>query len=158
VSIVRTYDGPLEVAPVGMSVAVELDDDIDVGRGDLIAATDDPPMVTSDLEATVCWFGPHPLRTGARYRVKHTTRVAAAKVSEVVARLDVNDLTLVGATELSDNEIGVVRLATGTPLAVDPYPANRVTGSFVLVDEATNATLAACMVGRPPLAGEGGGG
>ncbi len=158
VSIVRTYDGSLESAPVGMSVSVELDDDIDVDRGDLIATTDDPPMVTSDLEATVCWFGPHPLSAGARYRVKHTTRVAPARVIEVVARLDVNDLALVGTAELADNEIGVVRLTTGTPLAVDPYTTNRVTGSFVLVDEATNATLAACMVGRPPLAGEPGGG
>ena len=150
---ITTYDGPLEEAPVGMSVAVELDDDIDVSRGDLIAAADDPPLVTSDLEATVCWFGTRPLRPGDRLRVKHTTRVAPARVAEVIARFDVNELSLDPAAELVDNEIGVVRLVTGTPLAVDPYRTNRVTGSFVLVDESTNATLAACMVGSPLLAG-----
>jgi sulfate adenylyltransferase large subunit len=149
---VTTYDGSLQEAPVGMSVAVELDDDIDVSRGDLIAAADDPPLVTSELEATVCWFGTKPLRAGDRLRVKHTTRVAPARVVDIMSRFDVNDLTLQDADELADNEIGVVRLATGIPLPVDPYRTNRVTGSFVLVDEATNATLAACMVGAPPLA------
>jgi bifunctional enzyme CysN/CysC len=149
---ITTYDGALEEAPVGMSVSVELESDIDVSRGDLIASADEPPLVTSELEATVCWFGTKPLRLGDRLRVKHTTRVTPARVTEVLWRFDVNDLALVETDELADNEIGVVRLATGTPLAVDPYRTNRVTGSFVLVDEATNATLAACMVGSPPLA------
>jgi sulfate adenylyltransferase large subunit len=152
VTAITTYDGALDEAPVGMSVSVDLAHDIDVSRGDLIASAEEPPLVTSDIEATVCWFGNRPLRKGDRLRVKHTTRVAPARVTEVLSRFDVNDLTLVDAGELADNEIGVVRLSTGTPLAVDPYRTNRVTGSFVLVDEATNATLAACMVGAPPLA------
>jgi len=152
ITSVTTYDGPLEEAPVGMSVSVDLADDVDVSRGDLIASADEPPTVTSDLEATVCWFGSRPLRVGDRIRVKHTTRVTPARVTEVVSRFDVNALGLAEADELLDNEIGVVRLATGTPLAVDPYTRNRITGSFVLVDEATNATLAAGMVGTPPLA------
>jgi len=152
VTAITTYDGSLDEAPVGMSVSVDLAHDIDVSRGDLIASADEPPLVTSDIEATVCWFGNRPLRKGDRLRVKHTTRVAPARVTEVLSRFDVNDLTLVDADELADNEIGVVRLSTGTPLAVDPYRTNRVTGSFVLVDETTNATLAACMVGAPPLA------
>jgi sulfate adenylyltransferase large subunit len=152
VTAITTYDGSLDEAPVGMSVSVDLAQDIDVSRGDLIASADGPPLVTSDIEATVCWFGNRALRKGDRLRVKHTTRVTPARVTEVLSRFDVNDLTLVDADELADNEIGVVRLATGTPLAVDPYRTNRVTGSFVLVDEATNATLAACMVGAPPLA------
>jgi len=149
---ITTYDGSLDVAPVGMSVSVDLAEDLDVSRGDLIAAAEEPPLVTSDIEATVCWFGNRPLKVGDRLRVKHTTRVAPARVTEVLSRFDVNQITLVEADELADNEIGVVRLATGIPLAVDPYRTNRVTGSFVLVDEATNATLAACMVGSPPLA------
>jgi sulfate adenylyltransferase large subunit len=152
VASVNTYDGALDEAPVGMSVSVELEDDIDISRGDLIASADEPPLVTSQLEATVCWFGSTPLRPGSRLRVKHTTRVAPARVDAVLSRFDVNDLTLSDAEQLNDNEIGVVRLVTGVPLAVDPYRSNRVTGSFVLVDEATNATLAACMVGSPPLA------
>ena len=135
-----------------MSVSVDLEDDVDVSRGDIIAAADDPPTVTDELEATVCWFGNRPLRTGDRLRVKHTTRVTPARVAAVLARFDVNELRLGEADELSDNEIGVIRLQTGTPLAVDPYRTNRITGSFVLVDEATNATLAAGMVGVPQLA------
>jgi bifunctional enzyme CysN/CysC len=153
VTRITTYDGPLNAAPVGLSVSVELDDDLDVSRGDLIAAADEPPIVTGELEATVCWFGARPLRTGDRLRVKHTTRVTPARVESVEARFDVNQLELGDAEQLADNEIGVIKLVTGTPLAVDPYRSNRVTGSFVLVDEATNATLAACMVGTPQLAG-----
>ncbi len=152
VSALGTYDGPIREAPVGLAVSVELADDLDVGRGDLIAAAFDPPAVTSDVEATVCWFGHRSLAAGDRFRVKHTTREAPARVTEIVAKLDVHDLALVGTTGLDDNEIGVVRLATGTPLAVDPYARSRVTGGFVLVDEATNATLAAGMVGPPSLA------
>jgi len=151
VTRIRTYDGPLAEAPVGISVSVELADDLDVGRGEMIAAAENPPQVTSELEATVCWFGPTPLRSGDRFRVKHTTRATPARVLEVRSRLNVHNLSLMGASELADNEIGVVRLATGTPLAVDPYRSNRVTGSFVLIDEATHATVAACMVGPPAL-------
>jgi bifunctional enzyme CysN/CysC len=155
VSAVRTYDGLLEEAPVGMSVSVELADDLDVSRGDLIAAADDPPLVTSEVEATVCWFGSRPLAAGDRLSVKHTTRVTPARVTEVVSRFDVTSLALGAADQLLDNEIGVVRLVTGTPLSVDPYGRNRVTGSFVLVDPATHATLGACMVGAPALAAAG---
>jgi len=149
---IDTYDGSLEEASVGLSISVRLADDLDVSRGDLLAAADEPAQVTTDLEATVCWFGERPLRAGDRLRVKHTTRVTPARVTEVIARLDVNELRLVDVDELVDNEIGVVRLHTATPLAVDPYRKNRITGSFVLVDEATNITVAAGMVGPPELA------
>ena len=153
VTRVETFDGPLEVAPVGLSVSVHLADDVDVSRGDLIAAAGDPPEATSDIEATVCWFGERPLRPGDRLGVKHTTRTAPARVIEVSERLDVNTLRLTPVDELADNDIGVVRIVTGTPLAVDPYRRDRITGSFVLVDPVTNATVAAGMVGRPALAG-----
>ena len=154
VARVETYDGPLEQAPVGLSVSVHLADDLDVSRGDLIASADDPPEVVTELEATVCWFGDRPLRAGDRLRIKHTTRVTPVRVVAVPVRLDVNALQLEPADELSDNDIGVVALATATPLAVDPYRRDRITGSFVLVDERTNATVAAGMVGRPELAAD----
>src|SRR5580700_344855 len=102
VAAVTTYDGDLSEAPVGMSVSVELDDDIDVSRGDLIAAADGPPVVTRDLVATVCWFGNRPLLAGDRLRVKHTTRVTPARVAAVQSRFDVNELTLFDADELAD--------------------------------------------------------
>ena len=151
VASVETFDGPLDVAPVGLSVSVHLTDDVDVSRGDLIAAADEPPEVTTEIEATVCWFGDGPLRAGDRLRLKHTTRATPARVLAVGARLDVNELRLDPVDELRDNDIGIVELVTSTPLAVDPYRRDRITGSFVLVDETTNVTVAAGMVGRPEL-------
>ena len=156
VTSVGTSDGPLDEAPVGRSVSVRLADDVDVSRGDLVAAADEPPEVTTQIEATVCWFGERALRAGERLRVKHTTRVTPARIDAVTDRLDVNGLVLEPVSTLADNDIGVVRLTTATPLAVDPYRRDRVTGSFVLIDEATNATLGAGMVGRPDLAAPGG--
>jgi len=155
VAALGTSDGPLAEAPIGLSVSVRLADDIDVSRGDLIAAADEPPEVATGIEATVCWFGERPLRAGDRLRVKHTTRVTPARVDAVTERLDVNALVLEPVAELEDNDIGVVRLTTATPLAVDPYRRDRITGSFVLIDEATNATVAAGMVGRPDLVAPG---
>jgi len=149
---VETYDGPLDEAAVGISVSVDLADDLDVSRGDLLAAASDPPEVLRDITATVCWFSDRPLRGGDRLRVKHTTRSTPARVSTVLGRLDVNRLEVEPAAELANNDIGTVQLTTAVPLAVDPYRKDRITGSFVLVDEGTNATVAAGMVGEPHLA------
>jgi sulfate adenylyltransferase subunit 1 (EFTu-like GTPase family) len=149
---VETFDGPLDEAPASLSVTVRLDDDLDVSRGDLIAPADNPPEVVREFDATLCWFVDAPLEAGQRFRLKHTTRLTPAQIVSVHSRLDVGSLELVPTSRLGSNEIGVVRLAVGTPLAVDPYQANRVTGSFVVIDEKTNATVAAGMVGVPVLA------
>ena len=151
---IETYDGPLDEAPAGISVSVDLADDLDVSRGDLLAVASDAPAVVKDLVATVCWFSDRPLRGGDRLRVKHTTRTTPARVSAVRGRLDVNRLQIDPAAELANNEIGTVDLTTAVPLAVDPYRRDRITGSFVLIDEGTNATVAAGMVGEPHLAGD----
>ncbi|HLM94993.1 MAG TPA: GTP-binding protein [Acidimicrobiales bacterium] len=149
---VATFDGPLEEAGASLSVTVRLDDDLDVSRGDLIAPAASPPEIVRDVEATLCWFADPPCEAGRRFRLKHTTRVTPAQIVSVDARLEVAALAMEPTTHLGPNDIGVVRLAVGTPLAVDPYRANRVTGSFVVIDEHTNATLAAGMVGSPILA------
>jgi sulfate adenylyltransferase large subunit len=151
ISSLSTFDGPLEAASARMSVTAELEDDVDVSRGDMLVSVHDAPEVVSELEATVCWFGGSPLSAGQRFRVKHTTRVALAEVTSVACRLDVDTLTLEAADKLSDNEIGVASLRLGTPLAVDPYRVNRVTGSFVVIDDSTGATVGAGMVGAPQL-------
>ncbi len=151
VEAVETFDGPLEAAPVGMSVSVRLANDLDVSRGDMIVAADEPPEVASEIEATVCWFATPPLAAGSRFKIKHTTRVTPARVTEVTGRLDVNDLELVPSASLEENDIGTVTLAVATPLAAEPYHRNRITGSFVLIDPVTNATVAAGMVGLPDL-------
>jgi len=148
---IETADGPLQRAEVGLSVSVRLADHLDVSRGDLIAAAEDAPDVTDKFEATVCWFGDRPLAVGDRLRIKHTTRVTPVVVESVNGIFDVNELRVVDATELRENDIGVVTLRTATPLAVDPYVADRITGSFVLIDDLTFATIAAGMVGPPRL-------
>ena len=151
VRALETADGPLQRAEVGQSISLKLADHLDVSRGDLIAAAEAPPEVTEEFEATVCWFGERPLRAGDRLRLKHTTRVTPVVVERVGGTFDVNELRVSEATELRENEIGVVTLRTATPLAVDPYVADRITGSFVLIDELSFATIAAGMVGPPRL-------
>ena len=134
-----------------MSVSLRLADHLDVSRGDLIAAAVDAPEVTDTFEATVCWFKDSPLRVGDRLRIKHTTRVTPVVVEGVTGTFDVNKLRIAEAGELRENDIGIVKLRTATPLAVDHYEADRITGSFVLIDEQTFATIAAGMVGPPRL-------
>jgi sulfate adenylyltransferase subunit 1 len=150
---IETADGPLPRADVGLSVSVRLADHLDVSRGDLIAAADEAPEVTDTFEATVCWFHDRPLKAGDRLRLKHTTRVTPVVVERVGGTFDVNELRVNEADELRENEIGVVTLRTAMPLAVDPYEADRITGSFVLIDDLTFATIAAGMVGPPRLHG-----
>ena len=112
-----------------------------------LAAADPVPTVTQDLEATVCWFAERPLAAGDRLLVQHTTRVARAVVTELVDRLDVIDLSRVSApASLALNDLGTIRLSTATGLAIDPYAASRATGSLLLVDEVTNATVGAALV------------
>jgi sulfate adenylyltransferase subunit 1 (EFTu-like GTPase family) len=152
ITSVETFDGPLDEASAALSVTVRLADELDVSRGDLIASVEDPPSVEREFDATVCWFADAPLEAGRRFRVKHTTRLAPAQVLSVAGRLDVDTLELDPATALGANDIGVVRFVVGTPLVVDPYRRNRVTGSFVVIDELTHATVAAAMVGAPALA------
>ncbi|HET6793545.1 MAG TPA: GTP-binding protein [Acidimicrobiales bacterium] len=151
VTSVDTFDGPVDEAVGGLSVTVHLAGDVDVARGDMLASAEDRPEVCTEVEATVCWFADRPLQAGWRGRLKHTTRLTPAMASDVTGRLDVNTLELAGARSLELNDIGVVRLTVATPLAVDSYRHNRTTGSFILIDDVTNATVAAGMVGAPAL-------
>ena len=130
----------------GRSVTVRLTDDIDVTRGDVITAADDPPGVVRELEATVCWFATAPLTQSARYVVKQGTRSERVVVRGCSAGSTSTRSTPVETAHLDANDIGIVRFATAGPLVVDAYAANRFTGSFVLIDESTNATLGAGMV------------
>ena len=151
VRAIDTADGPLQRAEVGQSVSIGLADHVDVSRGDLIAASEGPPEVTDSFEATVCWFQERPLAAGDRLKLKHTTRVTPVIVDDVKGTFDVNDLRVTEARELRENDIGLVTLRTATPLAIDSYQVDRITGSFVLIDDLTFATVAAGMVGPPRL-------
>ena len=146
VSAIDTYEGEIAAAPAGQSVTVRLADDIDIARGDLLAAGP-APQSSRELTAEVCWMAEAPLRPGGRYALKAATSTVRAIVEDISDRLDVANLTaLPGAAELALNDIGRVRLRTSRELAVDPYAVNRATGSFILVDEASNETVGAGMV------------
>jgi bifunctional enzyme CysN/CysC len=151
-SIDRRGDPVAEAFPP-MSVSIRLADDLDVGRGDLFCRPNNSPTVTQDLDAMVCWFNERPLREGAVLGIKHTTRSARARVQTVQYRLDVNSLHRDDQEQLlAMNDIGRVSFRTTTPLFVDEYRRNRVTGSFILIDEATFETVGAGMV-LPPTPG-----
>jgi bifunctional enzyme CysN/CysC len=146
---IDTLEGPVTQAFAPMSVTIRLADDIDVSRGDMIAKPDDQPSVANEVEAIVCWFADAPMRVGAKYAVKHTTRAARAVIRSLDYRLDVNSLEQGDAAELAMNEIGKVTLKTTSPLLFDPYRRNRATGSFILIDEATDGTAGAGMILGP---------
>ncbi|MFI5868146.1 sulfate adenylyltransferase subunit 1 [Streptomyces sp. NPDC051546] len=138
-----------EVAWAPQSVTVRLTEDIDVSRGDLIAATGTVHAPTTDIEASICHLNERPLRVGARVLLKHTTRTVRAVVKDISYRIDISTLERrPGAEELRVNDIGHVVLRTAEPLALDPYADNRRTGSFLLIDPADGTTLAAGMAGE----------
>jgi bifunctional enzyme CysN/CysC len=142
--------GPVDEAFAPMAVTVRLTDDLDVSRGDLICRPTNAPHVTQDLDAMVSWMADAPLRARQRIAVKHSTRTVRAVVKELQYRLDINTLHRdMEATELGLNDIGRVQLRTTQPLFVDDYSRNRVTGRFILIDEATNATVGAGMLTTP---------
>jgi bifunctional enzyme CysN/CysC len=148
ISGIDTFDGPVEEAYPPMSVTVRLADNIDVSRGDMICRVGNQPTVGQDVDAMVCWMADdHTLQQRSRFVIKHTTRQAKAVVRDIAYRLDVNTLHRdESATSLALNEIGRVTLRVTSPLFVDEYRRNRTTGSFILIDETTGATVAAGMI------------
>ena len=144
---VEIADGTLSEAFAPAAVSLRLTDDIDVGRGDLIATASDQPLETRAVNATVCWFSERPLRPGARVAIRHTTRTVKAVATALVDRLDVTNLHRdLAPSELVMNDLGTVTFTLAGSLAVDPYNTNRATGSFVVVDESTNETIGAGLV------------
>jgi bifunctional enzyme CysN/CysC len=147
IAAVATADGPIEEAFAPMSVVVQLEDELDISRGDMICRVNNAPTVAQDLEALVCWMSEEPLEPGQKLAIKHTTRTARAVVKELRYRLDVNTLHRdESAGRLGLNDIGRIKLRTTQPLLCDPYSRNRLTGAFILIDERTNRTVAAGMI------------
>jgi bifunctional enzyme CysN/CysC len=147
IASIDEFGGPVEEAYPPMSVSVRLADDLDISRGDLLCRPNNAPTVTQDVDAMVCWFTERPLQEGAVYALKHTTRSARARVQHLHYRLDVNTLHRdEDHPSLTMNDVGRVSLRTTTPLFIDEYRRNRVTGSFILIDESTFETVGAGMV------------
>jgi bifunctional enzyme CysN/CysC len=145
---IRTFDGAVEEAFHPMSVTILLQDEIDISRGDMICRPHNQPTVGQDIDAMVCWMTEQStLQPRAKLAIKHTTRSARAMVKELHYRLDVNTLHRdEAASTLGLNEIGRVSLRVTQPLFHDEYRRNRETGSFILIDEATNNTVGAGMI------------
>jgi bifunctional enzyme CysN/CysC len=147
IAAIDTFDGELDEALAPMSLTLRLEDELDVSRGELICRPEEAASVARELEADVCWMSEHALRSGGRYALKHTTRSASVIVDEIADRVDVHTLERsTPARELALNDIGRVRLRTSVPLAFDPYSKNRRTGSFIMIDEASNETVGAGLI------------
>ncbi len=150
ISAIDTAEGPVTEAAAGEAVSLRLEDDLDISRGDMICRSGNRPTVSQDVDAMICWMSEQgSLQPRNKYALKHTSRWVRALVSDIRYRLDVNTLSRDENSEsLSLNEIGRVKLRTTAPLFFDSYQRNRATGSFVLVDETTNATVAGGMILR----------
>ncbi len=146
VAAIDTFSGEVDAAFPTMSVALRFEDEIDISRGDMIVEAEDQPTIARELDAMVCWMSEQPLRARGKYAIKHTTSAVKAIVDGLDYRVDVNSLGHEPADQLALNEIGRVKLRLSAQLMVDPYARNRTTGSFILIDEATNDTVGAGMV------------
>jgi bifunctional enzyme CysN/CysC len=140
---VVAFEGDLERAVAGQAVTLTLAHELDVSRGDVIAAAAEPAQVGEQFEATIVWMAEEPLLRGRTYLLRCGTKTVPATVAPIHHKLDVDTLERIAANQLDLNEIGLVRLETGSPLAFDPYVENRDTGGFILVDRITNHTVGA---------------
>ncbi len=146
ISSILTPDGEVDDAGPGESVVLQLDQERDISRGDMIVKLDDVPESATRFEATVCWMYKQPLQTGKTYDVMHTTRSTRAVVGGISHRFDVDSLEQIPEKKLNLNEIGNVVLETAQPLFIDPYHVNSGTGSFILIDPDTNVTAGAGLI------------
>jgi len=143
VARVVTYDGDLASAAAGQSVTITLADEIDVSRGDVLAAASSPPAVADQFEAHVIWMGEHEMLPGRPYLMKVGTRTVGLSIAQPKFRVDVNTLEHLAAKTLHLNEIGVCNLNLDRPIAFDPYAESREMGGFIIIDRMTNSTVGA---------------
>lgn len=130
-----------------MSVVIRLEDEIDISRGDMIVRENNQPIISQDIECFVAWMDETPLKLNGKYALKHTTKDVKCIIKEVAYKMDINNLSRITENvTISLNDIGKIKLRTTKPLFYDSYRKNRLTGSFILIDEATNITVGACMI------------
>jgi len=141
-----TYDGDLAEARAGDAVTLTLTDEVDIARGDLLAAPTARPEVADQFAAHVIWMGDEPLLPGRPYLMRIGTRYVPVKITSLKHRIEIDTLEQLAGRTLALNEIGVCNLSTATPVAFDAYADNRETGAFILIDRYTNATVGAGMI------------
>jgi bifunctional enzyme CysN/CysC/sulfate adenylyltransferase subunit 1 len=145
-----TYGGTLDEVFCPQSVTLCLEHDIDVSRGDMIVGLENLPGRSADLHARVCWMSTRPLQANKKYFLKHATQTVQAVVTQLESKINFTTLELEPAPHaLAMNDIGVIRLKTAKPIVFDGYTTNRLTGSFILIEQGTNATVAAGMLFPP---------
>ena len=127
-----------------------LEHDIDISRGSMIVGLEQLPGADSELHAKICWMHPRPLQRGKKYYLKHTSNTVQAVVTEIEHRLNIETLEPDSSPpELAMNDLGEIRIRTAKPIFYDGFPANRMTGAFILIEQGTNATVGAGMLLRP---------
>ena len=148
VKAIHTFDGELAEAYAPMSVAVTLVDEIDISRGDMLVKPNNPPAPRQDVEAMICWFSADKTLTArGKFILRHTTKEVKAIIKDVRYKVNINTLHKIEADlEFTLNDIGRISLRTSAPIIADSYKSNRITGSFVLIDDQTNETVAAGMI------------
>jgi sulfate adenylyltransferase subunit 1 len=151
VKSIETFDGRLEEAVAPMSVTLTLEDELDISRGDMLASAQKRPEVARQFDANVVWLSEQPLDLGRRYLLKHTAQTLPAEVKAVRHRVNIRTLQHEAADRLEMNAIGVLRIETSRPIYFDAYLQNRATGSLILIDPETNATVGAGMILAPVI-------
>jgi len=144
---IDTYEGSLKEAYAPMSVSITLENDIDVSRGDMIVKTTNQPKVVQEFDTMLCWLNNNSANPKAKYTILHTSNEQKAMIKDVMYKIDINTYHREEANkELNMNDIARVKIRTTRPLMIDKYRDNRVTGSFVLIDDTTHETVAAGMI------------
>jgi sulfate adenylyltransferase subunit 1 len=147
IASINTFDGELEEAFAPMSVTICLEDDFDLSRGDMIVRVNNTPEVSQDVEMMICWMGDQPLVPNGKYAIKHTSRDARCIIKDIRYKVDINTLHRMEDDKvIKPNDIARISVRTTVPLFYDRYSRNRITGSVILIDEATNRTVAAGMI------------
>jgi len=150
IKTIESPQGEIVEAFPPMSVVMQLADDLDVSRGDMLVRPHNTPFISQDLDCMICWMNTKPLNAGTRYIIRHTTKEIKGIVKEIQYKIDINTLHRIPeVTSLGLNEIGRITIRTAQPLFFDSYQHNRATGSIILVDETTNETVGAGMIREP---------
>ena len=147
VKTIDFYDQQLDNAFAPQSIAVTLEDDIDISRGDMLVKPDDMPRESKEIEMKICWFNPKPMQNRGKYIIRHTTNEIKAMITDVEYKVNINTLEHdYEDKEIKMNDIAKIRIKTAKPLFYDKYENNRQTGSVIFIDEHTNETVAAGMI------------
>jgi len=147
IKAIDTLEGEIDEAYPPLSVAIRLEDEIDISRGDMLVRENNRPNSAKEFQAMVCWMSEKPLQLGGKYSLLHTSNSARCMITDILYKTDINQLTRNEKDKtIGMNDIGKISVKTIKPIFFDAYRSNRQTGSFVLIDEATNETVGACMI------------